>query len=105
MNNEDQEDIEAVHEFCRKLAAGEEELIPSEVVNRIIDGENKVRVWREYRGMSLQELATEAEISEHDLLEIEDDFRKGTFTEIKRIISALGLSPSCIRPLMLETTA
>jgi hypothetical protein len=36
-----QEDLEAVREFKAKLAAGKEELIPA-------DGENKVRVWRDY---------------------------------------------------------
>jgi uncharacterized phage-associated protein len=44
-------------EIKRRLATGEEELIPAEIVDRLIDGENKLRVWREYRGMSAKELA------------------------------------------------
>ncbi|MFN3674186.1 MAG: transcriptional regulator, partial [Bosea sp. (in: a-proteobacteria)] len=47
---EDAEDGEIIREFKRKLAAGEEELVPSAVVDRILNGENLVRVWREHRG-------------------------------------------------------
>ena len=43
---EDAADARAVDEIKRRLATGEEELIPAEVVDRIIDGENKLRVWR-----------------------------------------------------------
>jgi len=39
---DDEEDLSAVLLFHKRLAAGEEELIPSEFVNRMIDGENKV---------------------------------------------------------------
>ncbi|MBA8819449.1 hypothetical protein FHW00_001773 [Ochrobactrum sp. P6BSIII] len=40
---EDREDIAAARTFREKLAAGEEELILAEFVNRMIDGENKLR--------------------------------------------------------------
>jgi hypothetical protein len=33
------------------LERGEEKLIPSDVVYAILDGENPVKVWRNYRGM------------------------------------------------------
>jgi hypothetical protein len=55
--SEDAADARDVDEIKRKLATGEEELIPAEIADRIIDGENKIRVWREYRGMSGKELA------------------------------------------------
>ena len=31
---------------------GEEELIPSEIVDALLQGENPVKVWREHRGLS-----------------------------------------------------
>jgi hypothetical protein len=49
--------VRACDEAKRRLAAGEDELIPAEFVNRMIDGENKVRVWREYRGLTIKALA------------------------------------------------
>src|SRR5262245_10378880 len=76
---EDREDAEAVRKFREKLAAGEEELIPAEIANRILDGENKVRVWREYRGLSQRDLAVKASVSTGYLSQIEGGSRDGTF--------------------------
>lgn len=81
-----------VREFRRKLAAGEEELVPAEIVNRIVDGENKVRVWREHRGMTARDLATKAELSVAYLSQIETGARDGSFETIKKIAAALGIS-------------
>ena len=89
---EDREDIAAVHEFRRQLAAGEEELIPAEVVDRILDGENKVRVWREYRGMTPRDLAAKVGLSAAYLSQIETGARDGRFEIIKRIAQALGVT-------------
>jgi hypothetical protein len=54
---EDAADREAVRRFEAALATGEEELIPAEFVNRLIEGESPVRVWREFRGLSAEEVA------------------------------------------------
>lgn len=89
---EDCIDVEAVKTFQRKLAAGEEELIPAEFANRMIDGENKVRVWREYRGLTARDLAEKAGISGGFLSQIESGGRDGSFETIKKIAAALGIS-------------
>lgn len=89
---EDREDIDAVHAFHAKLAAGEEELVPADVANRIIDGENKVRVWREYRGLTARDLAAKAEISGGYLSQIETGAREGSLDAIKRIAAALAVT-------------
>ncbi len=60
---EDREDIAAIDEFHRKLAAGEEELVPASIVNRVLDGDDPIRVWREHRGLSAAALAQQAGIS------------------------------------------
>ena len=49
---EDLEDLLAIQAFEASVAAGEEERIPSEYVDRLIDGENPIRVWRDFRGLS-----------------------------------------------------
>ena len=89
---EELQDIAAVDAFKRKLAAGEEELIPSGIVDRILDGENKVRVWREHRGLSAKDLAEKAGISAAYLSQIETGARDGSFETIKRIAAALRLT-------------
>lgn len=86
------EDIAIIDEFKRKLAAGEEELIPSEYVDRILDGENRVAVWREYRGLTAKSLAEAAGITQSYLSQIETGKRDGTVDTMKKIAEALKLS-------------
>lgn len=89
---EDQEDIAAARSFREKLVAGEEELIPSEFVNRMIDGESKIRVWRDYRGMTAKALADAAGISAPYLSQIESGVREGSLDAMKKIADALGIT-------------
>ncbi|MEI9408772.1 helix-turn-helix transcriptional regulator [Mesorhizobium salmacidum] len=89
---EDSADIQTYDRIKQKIAAGEEELIPAAVVNRILEGENKIRVWREHRGMSARDLAEKTEISAGYLSQIETGTRDGTFDTIKRIAAALNVS-------------
>lgn len=76
----------------RTSVRGEDELVPGEIADRLIDGENKIRVWREYRGLSARGLADKAEISPAYLSQIEGGTRDGTLETIKRIAAALGIS-------------
>ncbi|WP_336801788.1 helix-turn-helix domain-containing protein [Kaistia sp. MMO-174] len=89
---EDAQDAAAVVEYRRKLAAGEEEQIPSAIVDRILAGENKVRVWRDHRGISARELAVKAALSTAYLSQIETGARAGTIDVMKRIAEALGVT-------------
>ncbi|KQT61839.1 MULTISPECIES: helix-turn-helix domain-containing protein [unclassified Aureimonas] len=73
---EDAADAAAVHEFRRRFAAGEEELVPAAVVDRILGGENKVRVWREHRGLTIAVLAEAAGLSQPFVSQIETGKRK-----------------------------
>lgn len=88
---EDLEDSLAVADFEKKLAAGQEELIPSEFVDRMIEGESPVRVWREYRGLSAKDLAARAGISTAYLSEIETGKKDGSISALKSIADALKL--------------
>lgn len=89
---EDAEDAAAVHRFKQKLAAGEEELIPAEYVYRMLDGENRVTVWREFRGLSGKELAKAAGIAPSYLSNIETGKRDGTIGTMKKIAEALKVT-------------
>lgn len=89
---EDRQDEQAVASFRERLARGEEELVPASVVNRILDGENKVRVWREHRGISAGELAKRAGMSAAYLSQIETGAREGRLEAMKKIAAALGVA-------------
>lgn len=64
-------DVESVKRFEQRYADGAEELVSAEIAHRIIDGGNKVRVWREYRGYSVRDLAERAGVDASDLSRIE----------------------------------
>jgi DNA-binding XRE family transcriptional regulator len=71
------QDLRAYDEARKAIAEGEE-LIPSEVTYAILDGANPVRVWREHRGLTQQQLAQTAGISVPYLSQIESGKRVGS---------------------------
>lgn len=86
---EDAADARDVDEIKRRLASGEEELIPAEMVDRMIDGENKLRVWREYRGLSAKQLAETTGLAGPYISQLETGKREGTIETFKKIAAAL----------------
>lgn len=91
------EDVSAYDAVKRALAVGEEELVPEEIANRLIDGENPVRVWRDYRGLSGRALAEAVGISAAYLSQIESGQRDGSFETMQRIAEALKVSLDDLR--------
>jgi ribosome-binding protein aMBF1 (putative translation factor) len=89
---EDTQDTRAYDEAKRRLASGEDELVPTEFANRLLDGENAVRVWRELRGLSSKELADRTGLSAPYLSQIETGRREGSFVTMRKIAEALGIS-------------
>ena len=86
------EDIRDYNAIMAALEEGEEELIPSEVVYAILDGANPIRVWREYRGLTQQQLAEAAGISKPYLSQLETGKRTGTAEVLAAIARALNIS-------------
>jgi len=69
-----------------------EELVPSEVAYAILDGESPIRVWREYRRYTQQQLSEAAGISKPYLSQIETGKRTGTTEVLAGIAKALDLT-------------
>lgn len=86
------EDIRDFDKISAAIERGEEELIPAEVVYAILDGVNPVKVWREYRGLTQQQLADAAGISKPYLSQIETGRRKGTTEILSAIAKTLDIS-------------
>jgi DNA-binding XRE family transcriptional regulator len=86
------QDIRDYDEVTLAVASGAEELIPSEVTYALLDGENPIRVWREYRGLTQQQVAAEAGISKPYLSQLESGQRKGTTDVLAGIAKALNVS-------------
>jgi transcriptional regulator with XRE-family HTH domain len=62
------------------------------VVYAILDGGNPVKVWREYREMTQQQLAAAAGISASYLSQIESGKRRGSAEVLAAIARALRLT-------------
>ncbi len=91
---EDAEMLQDIRDYdaaMQEIANGEE-IIPSHVPYAIMDGENPVKVWREYREMTQQELAQAAGISASYLSQIETGKREGTTAVLQAIARAMNLT-------------
>ncbi|MCZ6524624.1 MAG: helix-turn-helix transcriptional regulator [Alphaproteobacteria bacterium] len=74
----------AVHE-----AVKDQETVPAELVYRIMDGENRVRAWRNYRGLSQDGLARRVDVSQAYLSSIETGKSDGSVRVLAAIARAL----------------
>jgi len=85
------QDVQAYDEAKKAIAEGEE-LVPGKVIYAILDGGHPVRVWREHRGLTQQQLAEAAGISVPYLSQIESGKRGGSAEVLAAIAKGLGLS-------------
>jgi DNA-binding XRE family transcriptional regulator len=90
-------DIRDYDAVTQALARGEEELIPSQVTYALLDGENSVKVWREYRQLTPQQLVKAAGITLTQLTQIEMGQRKGTTAMFTRLAKALRVTLDDLR--------
>jgi len=86
------DDVAAFDAATRKLASGEEELLPADMVNRIIAGENPIKVWRQYRGLTEKDIADKSSVAQAYISQIENGQRAGTVETLKKIAAALNVS-------------
>ena len=85
------QDIRDYDKVKLALANEEEELIPGEVTYALLDGENPIRVWREYRGLTQQQVSKEAGISKPYLSQLESGQRRGTADVLAAVAKALNV--------------
>ncbi len=91
-------DIEAYRAGKARIAAGEP-VIPAEIVNRVCEGENPVRVWRQHRGLKARELAVRANISHSYLSAIENGKQDGSLRVLVKLAEALGVDVDDLVPV------
>ena len=87
----DAADVAAADRVRADLAAGRDEMVPAAVVDRLLAGENRIRVWREHRGLSARELARRAGISGAYVSELESGRKNGRVEPLQRLAVALGV--------------
>jgi mRNA interferase RelE/StbE len=84
------DELAAVTAYDRALAAGGEGM-PHAVLARIVDGENPVRVVREWRGLGAAELARRAGLHRVQVHDIENGKSAGSVQTMKRLAEALDV--------------
>ena len=74
------------------LAAGEQELVPAEVLNRLLNGESALRVYRDLRGLTQAALAAKAGVNRVTVAEIETGRKQGSVATLRALANALGIA-------------
>jgi predicted transcriptional regulator len=92
------QDIRDYDRVKAEIAAGEQELIPGEVVFALLDGANPIKVWREFRGLRQQELATAAGITPSYLSQLESGRRSGTVAVLLKLAKIVGVDLDDLAP-------
>jgi DNA-binding XRE family transcriptional regulator len=85
------EDVHSYDEAKNSIANGNEELIPASVVNALADGENPIKVWREYRKFTQQKVAEEIGISVPYVSQLETNKRKASIDVLKKMALLLNV--------------
>lgn len=88
---EDEIDTRAVADFHEAYTAGREFLVPDEIMRRELAGESPIKLWREHRNLTQQELATRAGISKPYLSQIETGKRQGTVETLSALARSLDV--------------
>lgn len=91
-------DIAAYDETKRRLADGEDELLPAAMVDRLLAGESAIRVWREHRGLSTGELAERAGLPQAEVSRLERGGRAGSAADLAAIARSLGVDADDLAP-------
>jgi DNA-binding XRE family transcriptional regulator len=85
-----------------ELAVNGGENLPLASVRRLSEGVSPVRVWREHRGLSSRELATQAGVSPALLSEIESGKKEGSIRTLAGIARVLGIEVDELLPWDLD---
>nr|WP_314261371.1 helix-turn-helix transcriptional regulator [uncultured Devosia sp.] len=89
---EDLEDIQAIARIKADIAAGREELIPSELVDRMLNGESLLRIYREYRGLTQTALAEASRVNRVQIADIEAGRKSGSIDTVRKLADALRVT-------------
>lgn len=88
---EDAQDVVAYDRAMAQIAAEGSDSLPVEMVERLLAGENRVRVWREHRKMTARALAAKAGVNAGYLSMIENGRKPGSVAAMMKLAAALDL--------------
>jgi len=86
------------------LAAGEDELVPAAVADRLLAGEAPLRVWREHRGLTQSTLAKRAGVPQSVISAIESGRREPSLSALRALARTLNVDLDDLVVVMSEDT-
>lgn len=89
---EDLADLQAYDRAKNAMDVGDEELIPEVYVDRLLEGERPLRVFRDLRGLTQAALAEKAGVNRVTIAEIETGRKHGSVATLRRLADALGIT-------------
>jgi DNA-binding XRE family transcriptional regulator len=90
--DEDAHDAVLAAAQIKKIKTGKSTLIPEKVVKAIaVKGIHPVLAWREFFGLTAEQLAKKAKLARTTVSQMETGKRKGTVAAYKAIAKALGI--------------
>jgi DNA-binding XRE family transcriptional regulator len=75
-----------------RLKDGEDELLPLEITERRLRREPALRIWREYRKLTHEQLAKKSKVSRALIAAIETNRKTGSVSTWKKLGAALDVS-------------
>jgi len=89
---EDMQDIEDADQALAEIIRGEDETIPFEMVERLMDRtEHPMKIWREYRGLTQAALAEKVGITKSYVSQIEAGKKPGSIAVLRRVATVLAV--------------
>ena len=85
-------DLAAYDAAKARLARGEDEALPAVFADRLLNGENPLRVWREVRGLTQAVLGQAAGVNRVQIAEMESGRKTGSVATLQKLALALGLT-------------
>lgn len=82
-------DVKAYDTAKARIERGEDELIPLEITELRLAGESAVKIWREYRGLTQEDLAKASGVSRPMIAAIEAGHKRGGIETLKKLSKAL----------------
>ena len=82
-------DVKAYDTAKARIARGDDELIPLAITERRLAGESPVRIWRDYRALTQEELAKVSKVSRGMIAAIETGHKSGGIATLKKLAAAL----------------
>ena len=95
---EDFADIQAALAVEARIATGDEELIPGNVVDRLLDGEQPLRVWREFRNLTQADLARSSGVNRVQIVDIEAGRNSGSVRTLRKLATTLDVGVDDLIP-------